>query len=83
MTVTIQSPKLVQTSFDVRCGQCSFSGTVSYDGPNITTLEAGIINFNSTKCPSCGAEDIYAPGGKYERNEETGKMTRTGDYQES
>lgn len=82
MAINLQSLKLVPMIFDVQCGKCSFTGTVSYDGPNIKTLNVGgQVNFEGAKCPSCGAEEIHAPGGTYERNPETGRMNRTGDFQ--
>ncbi len=75
---------LQDITFDVQCGNenCDFTGSITYQGPKISTLSVGgQVTFTGAECPSCGGDGIFAPSGRYERDPETGKMNRVGDFE--
>lgn len=79
MNITINAP-LVKTIVDVRCDSCDFTGTIEYEAPRISQLTVGgKMTFDNTLCPQCKTGEIFAPGGKYVRDDATGRMNSTGD----
>lgn len=79
--------KNIQTSFDVVCSNCEWTGVATLDLPEkITNISVGEeINFTTEgeqpKCPQCNIGYIYGMSGTYKRNPQTNHMDRIGDYQ--